>query len=205
MLCDGGDITKPTDAGNRHSMCPNDMARDMEAGTFKRVTFRFQGGTGGLPNAKTGNEAVAAAVQVTPALDSVHSKAAKLKKQQKAEKRKLKNAAARESTADDVEPQAEYSDDEQGEELQIATPKVLSIAKRPARQSQLATREQRRGVTFVLALQASKRKAPEGTAVLNSKDNKTEATWTAPESPPTKSSMRREKKRARRKGRQLER
>ena len=111
-LCDGGDIAKPTDAGNRHSLCPNDMARDMEAGTFKRVTFRFQGGTGGLPKAKMGNEAVAAAIQVTTALGSVNSKATRLKKQQKAEKCKLQKAAARAATADDVESQAEHSDDD---------------------------------------------------------------------------------------------
>ena len=46
------------------------MVKDMEDGTFKRLTHRFQGGTGGLPKATTGKEAVAAALQVTVALGS---------------------------------------------------------------------------------------------------------------------------------------
>ena len=67
-LCSGGDACKLVDALERHSLCPKEMASKMNNGAFKRLTFRFQGGSGGLPKAKTSTEAVAAALQVTTAL-----------------------------------------------------------------------------------------------------------------------------------------
>ena len=57
-LCSGGDALKPTFANERHSSCPSDMAKAMDENTFKRLTFRFQGGKGGLPKATSGTEAV---------------------------------------------------------------------------------------------------------------------------------------------------
>ena len=84
-------------ANERHSACPSNMVKDMEEGTFKRLTHRFQGGTGGLPKAKTGPEAVAAAVQITVALGSTKKKAEnaeqKEKRKQRAKDRKARKAS----------------------------------------------------------------------------------------------------------------
>ena len=73
--CKGGDSCVKMPASDRHSACPSNMIKDMEDGTFKRLTHRFQGGTGGLPKAKTGPEAVAAAVQIAGALTSTKKRA----------------------------------------------------------------------------------------------------------------------------------
>ena len=85
-LCNGGDACQTVASTERHSQCPANMAKDMEAKTFKRLTFRFQGGTGGLPKATSAKEAAAAALQVTVALGS----AKKTVTPEKKAKRKLK-------------------------------------------------------------------------------------------------------------------
>ena len=73
--CKGGNSCVKMPANERHSACPVNMVNDMEDGTFKQLTHRFQGGTGGLPKAKTGPEAVAAAVQITVVLGSTKNNA----------------------------------------------------------------------------------------------------------------------------------
>ena len=85
-LCNGGDACQAVLSTERHSLCPANMANDMEAKTFRRLTFRFQGGTGGLPKVTTAKEAVAAALKVMVAVGS----AKKPISEEKKEKRKLK-------------------------------------------------------------------------------------------------------------------
>jgi hypothetical protein len=158
-LCNGGDACKLVDASERHSLCPKEMASDMDNGAFKRLTFRFQGGSGGLPKAKTGAEAVAAVLQVTTALGGAKrtlSTAQQTRKAKAIEKRKTKKAAAKAAAAAETAAGTDEDADEdsQSEEAALPAPtrKVLTIGQRPARQSQLATREQRRGVARVLMI-----------------------------------------------------
>ena len=146
ILCNGGDACKLVDASERHSLCPNAMASDMNNGAFKRLTFRFQGGSGGLPKVKTGAEAVAAALQVTTALGSTKktlSPAQQAKKAKAVEKRKTKKAAAKAAEAAEAAAVADDDADEDSQSDEAALPaptrKGLTIGHRPARQSQLAT------------------------------------------------------------------
>ena len=69
------------------------MAKDMEAKTFRRLTFRFQGGTGGLPKATTAKEAVAAALRVTVAVGSAKKPISDEKKAKHKLKAKEKKAS----------------------------------------------------------------------------------------------------------------
>ena len=57
------------------------MARDMISGTFKRLTFRFQGGSGGFP--KERNEKTANAVEAKIVAANVTSAGSKTKKRTK--------------------------------------------------------------------------------------------------------------------------
>ena len=109
-----------------------------------------------LPKAKTGTEAVAAALQVTTALGGAKktpSPAKQAKKAKAIEKRKTKKVTPKAAEAATF-TEEEAGEDSQSEETELTTPvrNVLTIGQRPARQSQLATREQRRGVVQVLAV-----------------------------------------------------
>ena len=159
--CKGGDSCVKMPVTERHSACPANMIKYMEEGTIKRLTHRFQGGTGGLPNAKTGPEAVAAAVQITVALGSTKKKAEnaeqKEKRKQRAKDRKAKKAAEEKSaTETGVEEEEQEEDDPETPEqaLPTATRSKVHTIQRPARRSQLATREERRGTTSVLTIRA---------------------------------------------------
>ena len=95
-LCKGGDAFKPVPVNERHSLCPPDMAKAMDDNSFMRLTFRFQGGKGGLPKAATGEEAVAAAAVVTVALGTARrqsQEAGKSKRLQKAKEKREQKAA----------------------------------------------------------------------------------------------------------------
>ena len=101
-LCNGGDAGKLVDASERHSLCPKEMATDMNNGAFKRLTFRFQGGSGGLPKAKSNSEATTATLKVTTALGSTKktlSTAQQARKTKALEKRKAKKVAAKAAEA----------------------------------------------------------------------------------------------------------
>ena len=161
-LCSGGDAFKPTPANKRHSSCPSDMAKAMDDNTFKRLTFRFQGGKGGLPKATFGTEAVAAALTVTVALGTAKKQtqeAHKAKRQQKAKDNKAKQAEDDANAGGSEVDEAEETPDVPSipeEDLPTAT-RTMTIH-RPAGRSQIATREQRRGTTSVLTIMAKRQR-----------------------------------------------
>ena len=112
-LCNGGDTCQAVPSTERHSLCPANMAKDMEAKTFKRLTFRFQGGTGGLPKATTAKEAVAAATKVTVAMGSAKKPISDEKKAKRKLKAKEKKARkAEEKAAQEEEEEASASEEE---------------------------------------------------------------------------------------------
>ena len=167
-LCHGGDMFQTVPSTERHSQCPANMAKDMEAKTFKRLTFRFQGGTGGLPKATSAKEAVAAATKVTVAMGSAKRPVSDEKKARRKLKAKEKKARkAEEKAAQEEEEEASASEEEADtpdtSALPTATRKVNTIA-RPARRSQVATREERRGMTFVMATKVQRSNASHATS-----------------------------------------
>ena len=145
--CKGGDSCVKMPASERHSACPSNMVKDMEEGTFKRLTHRFQGGTGGLPKAKTGPEAVAAAVQITVALSSTKKRAEnaeqKEKRKQRSKDRKTKKAAEDKNQTETGAAEEEQAEDDtetpEEQALPTATRTKVHVIQRPARRSQLAT------------------------------------------------------------------
>ena len=122
----------------------------MDDNCFKRLTFRFQGGKGGLPKATTGEEAVAASLTVTVALGTAKKRSQetnKAKRQRQAKEKKEKQAEADAEAEDDThdgEGEGSEVPNTPEAELPTATRTVMTIH-RPARSSQVVTRAQRRG------------------------------------------------------------
>ena len=167
--CDKGDCTQKSSAGERHSICPPAMATVMESGDFKRLTFRFQGGSDGNPKARTQVEMTVAVTQVTVALTTAKPKRkSKPNQAQRAAKRaEVAATAAAAAAASGEEDEADDDQDEADESdaLPTAERQVLTITKRPSRQSQVATRAQRRGHVEVFTITATTAQAEEGNAV----------------------------------------
>ena len=86
----------------------------MDDNSFKRLTFRFQGGKGGLPKATTGEEAVAASLTVTVALGTAKKQSQeshKARRQRQAQEKKDKKAGADAEAGDGAQ---EGTDDNPG-------------------------------------------------------------------------------------------
>ena len=96
--CGGGSPNVVMPMEKRHSKCTRPMARDMDAGQYKRLTHRFQGGTEGYPKAssKEGDKrsAVRAAAVVAAAAVTTPSGKKKTKQGGTAAKRKTAQSAA---------------------------------------------------------------------------------------------------------------
>ena len=119
-----------------------------------------------MPKATTGEEAVAAAAVVIAALGTTKKQsqeAGKAKRQQKAKEKRKKKADEEDAEEEDAETDACDDSEAPGtpdSELPTATRTMLTIH-RPARRSQLATREQRRGTTRILTVVAKRQRSSE--------------------------------------------
>ena len=146
------------------------MATAMESGDFKRLTFRFQGGSDGNPKARNQVEMTAAVTQVTIALTTAKPRRKSKPSKAQREAKRAEVAAAAAAAAAAATDEADEVDDDQDEAdesdaLPTAERQVLTITKRPSRQSQVATRAQRRGHVQVFTITAATARAEEGSAV----------------------------------------
>ena len=168
--CNGGspNVVMPLD--KRHSKCSKNMARDMDAGKFKRLTHLFQGGTEGYPKAATRKAdsalAVAAAAVVVAASTASPGKK-KTKRRDMATKRSKASekaaaaavAAAAHATAEDGSESDNQDGNDQDGDLAcdaLATATRVSVAATGAHgHQQLASRQRRRGTRSVLSATAT--------------------------------------------------
>ena len=100
--CDGGNPNVVMPLEKRHSKCTRHMARDMDAGKYKRLTHRFQGGTEGYPKAhtrKTDHVSAVAAAAVVAAASTTSPGKKKPRRGGAAAKRKAAQSAAAAATA----------------------------------------------------------------------------------------------------------
>ena len=131
--CAGGAQNSDVGAELRHSSLLRDMLTAMHAGTFKRLTHRFQGGKNGLPKHTSHKKATVAVTKIVA--DNGTDKAAKKKaKKERKEKKEKKAAEVRAAAAAVAAAEADSSDDDSGtDEDDHLTPVVLSQATRVGR------------------------------------------------------------------------
>ena len=125
--CVGGPQNSDVGAELRHSSLLKDMLLAMKAGSFKRLTHRFQGGKNGLPKLTSHKKVLAAVTKIVADNSAGQTAKKQAKKERKAEK---KAAEVRAATAVDIAG-AESSEDDSGtDEDDPLMPVVLSHATR---------------------------------------------------------------------------
>ena len=149
--CARGPQNSDVEAELRHSSLLKDMRSAMKAGTFKRLTHRFQGGKNGLRKLTSHKKVLAAVTKIVA--DNGAGQSAKYRPRSKLRrsehKAEKKAAQVRAAAAAVAAAEAESSDDDSGTDGDDPlTPVVLSQARRVGRtpgcvQSRTAPRAQR--------------------------------------------------------------